>query len=296
MQDSFYDQVEIKKYSIDDAVIAVRKYGQGLPLVLVHGFIVHGYTWRKLLPELAKHFTCYVVDLPGFGSSEWTRKTDFTFTAQADRLAKLFLMLQLDKYSIVAQDTGASIARMVAIAHPNTVERLVLINTEIPNHRPPFIPMHQFLAKLPGANFIFRSLLKVGFIVRSPLLLNQMYFDKSQLKRSENLDCYLNPLINSKHKMLGMLGYLKGIEWSVVDEFKDSHSKIQASTLFVWGENDKTFPIELAQEMVAQFSARCQFKSIPRAALMPQEEKPLQVLEYILPFLLNESINTEDVK
>ena len=60
--------------------------------------------------------------------------------------------------------------------------------------------MHQFLAKLPFANFVFRTLLKVDFIVRSPILLNQFYSDKSLLKESENLEKKIIPLQHSKEK------------------------------------------------------------------------------------------------
>ncbi len=280
-----YQSAEIEHFEIDDATVAVRKFGKGKPLVLIHGFIVHGYTWRKMIPKLSEHFTCYVLDLPGFGDSKWNKKTDFTFTAQSKRLDKLFKKLNLTKYSILAQDTGASIARMVAILQPNSIENLILINTEIPNHRPPFIPMHQFLAKLPLSNFIFRTLLKVGFIVRSPLLLNQFFYDKSLLKKSENLDEYLIPLKYSKEKMFGMLEYLKGIEWKVVDNFKDTHKEIKAKTLLVWGESDKTFPIKLAKEMVSQFNCKCKLVAISKSSLMPQEEKPNEILKIIIPFL-----------
>ncbi len=285
--DKLYLSTESINYKIDDAFITVRKFGKGKPLVLIHGFIVHGYTWRKMIPKLSENFTCYVLDLPGFGDSEWNSKTDFTFTAQTKRLIKLFNKLNLKNYSILAQDTGASIARMVAVIEQSNVDKLVLINTEMPNHRPPFIPMHQFLAKLPLANLMFRSLLKIGFIVRSPLLLNQFFYDKSKLKIRENLDKYVIPLKTSKDKMFGMLEYLKGIEWKVVDNFAKSHSKIKAKTLFVWGENDKTFPIELAKEMPSQFNSECSLISISKSALMPQEEKPNKVLDKIIPFLLS---------
>lgn len=283
--DKFYKSAKLKQYQIEDATIAIRTFGEGKALVLIHGFVVHGYTWRKMLPELAKHFKCYVLDLPGFGDSQWTKKTDFTFTAQARRLDLLFKKLQLKDYHILAHDTGASIARMLAILQVQQVEKMVLINTEIPNHRPPFIPMHQVLAKLPGANLIFRSFLKIGFVVRSPLLLKQFFYDTSLLKKAENLAAYLIPLKTSSHKMFGMLEYLKGIEWDVVDSFQKSHQAIQAETLFIWGEEDKTFPIQLAKKMTSQFSVKCELKAIPKTALMPHEEQPVEVLDRVLLFL-----------
>ena len=281
---TYYHNAKVNFHKIEDATIAIRTFGEGKPLILIHGFIVHGCTWRKLLPELAKYFKCIVVDLPGFGSSIWTKETDFTFTAQAKRLALLFQKFGLISYDILAHDTGASIARMVAFQQPDQVNKLILINTEMPNHRPPYIPMHQFLAKLPGANFMFRSLLKMGFVVRSPLLLKQFYYDKSLLKKSENLDEYLIPLKKSNQKMFGMLKYLRGIEWDVIDGFRENHAKIKAKTLLVWGENDKTFPIGLAREMTKQFSF-CELIAIQHASLMPHEERSQNVLKSILRFL-----------
>lgn len=283
--DKYYLSSEPKNYKIDDASISVRTFGKGEPLVLIHGFAVNGCTWRKMIPELAKHFTCYVLDLPGFGDSGWNKNTDFTFTAQANRLVKLFKKLNLTNYNIIAQDTGASISRIVAVSEQENVNKLVLINTEIPNHRPPFIPLYQFFAKLPMANFLFRSLIKIGPFVRSRFFLKEFYFDKSKLKDKENLDRYLIPLKTSKDKMFGMLGYLKGIEWKVVDNFAKSHGKIKAKTLFVWGENDKTFPIEIAKKMPEQFNSDCKLVGIPEASLMPHEEKPNEILNLVIPFL-----------
>ncbi len=282
----FYNSANVQLHNIHDATIAVRTYGEGEPLVLIHGFIVHGYTWRKMLPKLAKRFKCYVVDLPGFGDSQWSVETDFSFTAQAARLAALFSQLRLTSYSILAHDTGASIARLVALLQPEAVRKMVLINTEIPHHRPPFIPLYQLLARLPLANLMFRSLLKIGFLVRSPLLFRPFFFDASLLRVPENLDCYVIPLKSSSQKMRGMLEYLKGIEWRVVDHFATTHREIKAETLFVWGESDPTFPVNRALEMPKQFSVRCELVRIPRAALMPHEERPEQVLEQTVAFLL----------
>ncbi|MFV0426142.1 MAG: alpha/beta fold hydrolase [Beutenbergiaceae bacterium] len=101
--------------------------------MLIHGFIVHGYTWCWLLPELSQHFRCYVVDLSGFGDSQWSAKTDFSITAQARCLTTLFDQLKLGSYSILAQDTGASIARIIAANQGHAVSSLACINTEIPS-------------------------------------------------------------------------------------------------------------------------------------------------------------------
>src|SRR5947209_18837047 len=86
-----------------DAELAVRTCGSGPALLLVHGWPLSGATWRKVLPALAAHFTCHVVDLAGAGDTRWTRTTDFRFAAQARRLKALADHLGLSRYALLAQ-------------------------------------------------------------------------------------------------------------------------------------------------------------------------------------------------
>lgn len=283
--DSYYKNAKAELIKTDDSSVAVRVYGAGPNLVLVPGFPVHGYTWRKVLPKLAEHFKCFVIDLPGLGDSTWTPKTDFTFTGQAKRMLALLDKLALDQCSILAQDTGATISRLVAAQNPARVGKLVIINTEIPNHRPPWIPLYRHLAKLPGANTMFRGIF-ASPIVRSSMGLKGFYSDRALLNDPGSLTPYVKPLVKSAQKMAGMLNYLKGIEWNVVDGLIETHKQIKADTMILWGAEDEIFPIEYAKPMAAQFAGSCQFFSIANARLMPHEEQPEKVLQHILPFLI----------
>lgn len=282
--ETFYAAQDCSKHEIDDATLAVRVFGSGPALVFIHGFPTHGYTWRKLLVELSQDYRCYVIDLPGLGDSRWTRSTDFSFTAQANRLVRFFSSQGLDNFDLIAHDTGASIARLVALAMPESVLHLVMFNTEIPHHRPPWISTYQFLARLPGAGRSFRFTMRSRLWRNSSMGLREFYTDKSRLSDPTNIEPYLAPLLKSPERMQGFLGYLKGIEWSVVDGMADSHSRILAKTLFLWGENDKTFPLKLAKKMLAQFSHSAELVSLP-ASLLPHEECPELVNEHIRQFL-----------
>lgn len=282
---SYYAMGPATRYDIDDATFAVRRFGTGPNLVLIHGFPTHGYTWRKLLPELSRHFSCYVIDMPGLGDSDWRPDTDFSFTAQAHRLGRLCAALQLHKFSMIAHDTGATVARLVTLNAPLHVVKLVLINTEIPNHRPPWIPTYQRLAKLPGANRLFRFTMRSKRWQKSRLGLREFYTHRQLLDIDRNVGPYLNPVINSRKKMEGLLHYLQGIEWPVIDAMATRHREIIAPTLLLWGANDKTFPISLAREMCSQFKAPVQLIPIP-ASLLPHEERPGLVVAHVLNFFL----------
>ena len=173
---------------------------------------------------------------------------------------------------------------MLALANPEQVKGLIAFNTEIPNHRPPWIPTYQFLAALPLANPIFRLTMKSKLWQASPLGFGQFYSNKSYFKDDSNLGPYLDPVLTSAKRMAGLLGYIRGIEWDVIDQLQHRHSAIKADVLLLWGESDKTFPVKLAHEMVSQFGGAA--KLIPIAAsLLPHEEAPRETLEHITKFV-----------
>ena len=47
----------------------VDRYGSGAPLLLIHGWGMHGGMWGRVVQQLAEHFCVLVVDLPGHGWS-----------------------------------------------------------------------------------------------------------------------------------------------------------------------------------------------------------------------------------
>jgi len=280
-----YKNIALQKIKIEDVTIGLRQIGTGENLVLIHGFPTHGYTWRKLIARLSENFKCHILDLPGLGDSEWTDKTNFKSNAQARYVIKLLKNLKIDKYSLIAHNSGATIARAIAIQE--NVENLIMFNTEIPYHRPPWIPFYQKIGLLPAVSTIIRILLVQNWFIKSPMGFKEFYADKSMLENELNILPYTNPLIQSNDKAIGAFKYLKGIDWKLVDDFKDLHEKIKARTLFIWGENDKTFPIKLAKQMVGQFKSEIEFITIKNSSLLPHEEKPDEVAKAILQFMKN---------
>jgi len=283
--DAFYAGAKVERCEIDDATLAVRRFGSGPPVLFVHGFPVHGYTWRRLLPALAERFTCVVVDLPGLGDSDWNDATDFRFTAQARRLRGLAEQLGLARVALVAHDTGATVARLLALAAPERVAKLVLINTEIPGHRPPWIPLYQALTRAPGAGATFRLLLRSDRFLRSSLGFGEFFSDPRRFDEPGALAAYVDPVVASSRRAQGMIRYLGGIEWDAVDRLREDHARIKVPALFLWGEDDRTFPVSQGERMAAQLGGPTRFERIRGASLMPHEERPEIVLTHLEPFL-----------
>jgi pimeloyl-ACP methyl ester carboxylesterase len=59
-----------QRFETGAGAIAWDSFGEGPPVVLVHGTPWSSWTWRRLAPDLASRFTVYVFDLLGFGAPE----------------------------------------------------------------------------------------------------------------------------------------------------------------------------------------------------------------------------------
>lgn len=266
-----------------DAALAVRRFGRGPALLLVHGFPLHGFTWRHVLPELARRFTCIVVDLPGFGDATWTDRTDFGFPAHARRLARVLDRLDVRTCHVMAQDTGATIARCLALQDRDRIASLALINTEIPGHRPPWIREYQLAMRLPGAGLVFRTLLRSDAYVRSGMGFGGCFVDLARIEGAFRAQ-FITPLVRSARRVDGMGRYLLGIGWDVVDGMAQRHAELSMPVLLVWGADDPTFPLPLARAMAPQFPAGEGIAVVPNARLLPHEERPDAVCGHVVPF------------
>lgn len=104
-------------------------YGEGEPVVLLHGGAGNGDHWANQVPALtAAKFKVFVVDSRGHGRS--TRdKTPLSYAQMADDLLALMDQLKLEKAALVGWSDGGAIALDVALRHPERVSRLVAYGT-----------------------------------------------------------------------------------------------------------------------------------------------------------------------
>ena len=277
-------RTDVSFIELEHCELAYRKVGSGPPLILVHGYPLSGLTFRYLVPSLAEHFTCYLPDLPGLGETRWTDQTDFRFAAQAETLNAFIGKLQLPSYAVVAHDTGGTIARRLAVIDRDRLTRMALIGTEIPGHRPPWIPLFQKIAN-PNQTGMFKFLMSQRWFRHSSAGFGGC-FTKLSLIEGEFSELILKPMLADPRRISGQTRYLMGIDWALVDALKIDHAKITAPVLLVWGENDPVFPVEEARAMARQLGNCAGFVTVPGGKLFIHEEMPEVVLPILLDFLL----------
>lgn len=266
------------------AEIAYRVFGAGPPLLCLHGWPLSGFTFRRLMPALAARFTCYLPDSPGAGETRVREGHDYRFAGQAACYARFADALGLSRFRLLAHDTGATIARQIALDLGARVQQLVLIDTEIPGHRPPFVPLYQKLTALPGAGASLRLLLRMRAFRRSSMGFGGCFEDPALLD-GEFHHHFVRPLIEDPARMRGQIRYLRGIDWALVDGLAERHREIRAPVLLIWGRQDPIFPLARAEPMVAQLHDCRGLRAVDGARLFVHEERPAEVARHALELL-----------
>ncbi|HME72108.1 MAG TPA: alpha/beta hydrolase [Myxococcota bacterium] len=269
---------------VGEASVHWRREGSGPPAVFLHGFPLSGHTWDRVVLLLRNRFTCYAPDLVGLGQSHSTADEDYSSQGQARAIQGVLSQLGVDSYALIGNDTGGWVARELALIDKPRVSRLVLTNTEIPFHRPPWIPMYQALAHVPGFGAIIRRLLKYAAFRRSGLVFGGCFHDLIHLE-GEFQRRFVEPLIVSDIRMENALRFLRRMKFSRLDEFHHLHQQLTMPVLFVWGANDPTFPEPSARRMVSQFPNVFGFHEVKDAKLFVYEEHPEQVAKLLASFL-----------
>ena len=117
------------------------KGGTGPALLLLHGHPQTHMIWHLLAPRLAEHFTVIATDLRGYGASSKPRAVAAGGNDREDVAHALYSKREMavdqvavmrhfgfDQFLVCAHDRGARVAHRMALDHPASVERLMLLD------------------------------------------------------------------------------------------------------------------------------------------------------------------------
>jgi pimeloyl-ACP methyl ester carboxylesterase len=111
------------------------RVGDGPLVLFLHGFPEFWYAWKSVMPKVAKAgFTAVAVDMRGFNLSEKPSETGaYTMPTLIADVRELIRALAPNRKAIlVAHDWGGAVAWAFAAAHPELLERIVIVNAPHP--------------------------------------------------------------------------------------------------------------------------------------------------------------------
>ncbi|KAK2657165.1 hypothetical protein Ddye_010217 [Dipteronia dyeriana] len=102
--------------------------GEGSPVVLIHGFGASAFHWRYNIPELAKRYKVYAIDLLGFG---WSEKALIEYDAIVwrDQVVDFLKEIVKEPAVLVGNSLGGFTALVAAAGLPEQVAGVALLNS-----------------------------------------------------------------------------------------------------------------------------------------------------------------------
>lgn len=168
--------------------IHYRQWGEGPPLLLVHGLMTTSYSWRYVLAELGQSYRIIAPDLPGSGRSD-KPAGPYGAPALTEALGELIEALDVRGCAAIGNSLGGYLCMRLALADERAFSRLV--NVHSPAFPEPRLRALHRLMAVPGA-----VALLAAWVRRAPERWAHErvhYYDES-LKSLEEAHQYGEPL------------------------------------------------------------------------------------------------------
>lgn len=260
----------------------VSVYGEGPPLLLLHGLMTASYSFRYVMDALAKHYTLYMPDLIGGGRSD---KPDTSYGP--DDLARSVgeLMRELGIWGAPASGNsmGGYLLMRLALMEPTAMSRLVNLHS-------PGLPTARMHALSLVSTFapVFEGV--VGALVRlNPerwVHQNVHYYDETLKSREEHRE-YAGALTSAG----GVIGLARHLSDTLsVREMRRFEQKLRTlerfpvPLLLVYARQDKMVP-PVVGERLARLIPDARIEWLEAASHFAHVDAPEAFLGAAQPFL-----------
>lgn len=258
--------------------------GEGPPLVLLHGHGASCESWRWVLPTLARTHCVYAPDILGAGdTAKISSFPPSPPSLYSDFLAAFLNTLGLERVALVGHSHGGNIALRLALATPDRVMTLGLVDSSGLGREvnPALIAL-----TLPGSAEAAAAWLS------TPLGAPQWVSMLTSLSFAQPL--LAPPKWLAQQYLLAQIpGHLEGVVSCLRGELDlmgqravvlDELPRLTMPTLVVWGTNDMVIPSYHATAAVARLK-NCRLVMIPNCGHLPQVEQPDMFLTALSQFL-----------
>lgn len=266
------------RLSIGGHQIAYAHLGNGPKIALIHGIPTSRHLWRKIIPALVSAGREVIaLDLLGYGESDKPLVADLGIQGQSDIVVQALLALGWARGTLVGHDIGGGIVQLIAVDHPEIIERLILVDSIVYDSFPePGIarlkdPVWDGILEAP--DFDLKKGLAKGFA------RGMVHPDKIT---SELIEAYERPFRGVEGRR-AYLRVARGLRTEDLSSRMDAVERLEAPTLVIWGDNDVFQPKALG-ERLARTVANGQFEVIEQAGHFLPEDAPEALAELITKF------------
>lgn len=262
-------------------IIHMRDEGPrtGFPIVLVHGSNASLHTWGPWVARLtAKGYRVVSLDLPAHGLSGPTPDGLYTSAAYVGIVEKLVDRLGLARFALGGNSMGGGVAWRYAVAHPDRLSALILVDTSgrpMPKGSSP--PLGFRLARVPIARDVLATITPRSLIEKSfkQSISNQAIATPAMVDRYWELLLYPG----NRRATVQRFG-----QYSGDDGMAAKLPGLAVPTLIIWGREDRLIPVSVAAWFNSQIKGS-RVTILDGIGHIPMEEAPDRSLAPVLEFL-----------
>src|ERR1700676_2520043 len=249
---------------IEGMRVHYRDDGAGPPLVLLHGFGSSLYTWDRWVRRLAGTRRLIRLDLPVFGLTGPAPDGDYRTERYVHVVTALLDRLGVERIDVAGNSMGGRTALMFALAHPERVRKLILVDAGgfAPMPPPPLFRLAQ--TPILGPWMILH--VTPRFVVRRNL--EGVYGDPSRLTDAV-VDRYWT-LARRAGNRGAMLARITG---PPDPNLADRLGELKLPVLIQWGELDRWIPLSDARGFQRGITG-AELRVYPGAGHVPMDELP----------------------
>jgi pimeloyl-ACP methyl ester carboxylesterase len=224
-------KIELSKYTA-----AYTSIGEGMPVILLHGFFGDAWTLGAIATELSANYCCISLELLGFGDSS---KPDIRYLIQdhVDFLQEFLVAKNITDFRLIGYSYGAWVAAAYAIkiqdsqlVSPHLAKMVLLAPAGIRDDS--FVGRYDFLKPLlwqtPLVDFALRAIAPVAKLVGKQKIFDTYRAARQAIVTQPAARSFLIDRLNPE---------------DAVDTVEQDIDRIKSPTLVIAGEIDGTIPL-----------------------------------------------------
>lgn len=246
-----------------------RTFGEGEPVIILHGLFGSADNWQTLSKTIAGHYKVYLVDQRNHGHS--SHDQEMNYSVMTDDLFELMQDEKLTKAYIIGHSMGGKTAMYFAQQFPEKVKKLIVVDMGTKKY-----PPHHHI--------IFDALLSI---------------DLQKVKMRKEVEEHLKKSIHDQSVIQFLLKNLywsdkEQLDWRFnlhvlyrdIDQILDAvpSGKIDVPTLFIRGERSN-YILNTDFPLLSEQFPGCQIETIKGAGHWVHAEAPVEFLTCVMNFL-----------
>jgi pimeloyl-ACP methyl ester carboxylesterase len=261
----------------------VERRGEGPPIVFLHGFGAHRFTWRRWADDLERTHALHLVDLVGFGAAPAPAiRSGYGPLEQAEAIVRYLCEQDLRGATLVGHSLGGGVALLAALRLNDLGEEHrvgALVSVAGPAY-PQAIPYYIGLARIPLIGSLLLSVLPIDRLVRR--VLDFIVYDPTAIEAAQ-VEGYAAPLRTRRTKR-AVLETARQIVPSNLGELAARFGEVRQPTLLLWGRYDHIIPLWVGQRLERDLP-NARLVVLEKCGHVPTEELPAESLAVVRAFL-----------